>query len=114
MVLRNGNPGTREHADEEIGKGHAAGKFMIMAMLVAKVFAARDYRWIMLTPVQRTRGAAVENNGVVQQGSVFVPVFAHLVEKGTEPRQQELIPESKLLKLVGMREFMNVTLHLPG
>ena len=87
MILLDGNPGAVEHADEEIGKGHAAGKFVIMAMLVAKVFASRDNRWIMLAPVQRTGGAAVEDYGVVQQGTVLAPALAHLVEKGAEPGQ---------------------------
>ena len=87
MILLDGNPSAVEHADEEIGKGHAAGKFVIMAMLVAKVFASRDNRWIMLAPVQRTGGATVEDNGVVQQGTVLAPALAHLVEKGAEPGQ---------------------------
>ena len=87
MILLDGNPGAVEHADEEIGKGHAAGELMIMAMLVAKVFAARNNRWIMLAPVQRTGGATVEDYGVVQQGTVLVPALAHLVEKGAEPGQ---------------------------
>ena len=87
MILLNGNPGAVEHADEEIGKGHATGKLVIMAMLVAKVFAARNNRWIMFTPVQCTRGATVEDYGVVQQGSVLAPALAHLVEKGAEPGQ---------------------------
>ena len=87
MILLDGNPGAVEHADEEIGKGHAAGKLTIMAVLVAKVFAARNNRWIMLAPVQRTGGAAVEDYGVVQQGSVLIPALVHLVEKGAEPGQ---------------------------
>ena len=87
MILLDGNPGAVEHADEEIGKGHAAGKLMIMAVLVAKVFASRNNRWIMLAPMQRTGGAAVEDNGVVQQGTVLAPALAHLVEKGAEPSQ---------------------------
>ena len=66
MVFLNGNPSAVKHAEEEIGKGHATWKFMIMAMLVAKVFAARNNRWIMFTPVQCTGCATVEDYGVVQ------------------------------------------------
>ena len=87
MILLDGNPGAVEHADEEIGKGHATGELVIMAMLVAKIFAARNNRWIMLAPVQRTGGATVEDNGVVQQGTVLASALAHLVEKGAEPGQ---------------------------
>ena len=87
MILLDGHPGAVEHADEEIGKGHATGKLVLMAVLVAKVFAARNNRWIMLAPVQRTGGATVEDYGVVQQGTVLVPALAHLVEKGAEPGQ---------------------------
>ena len=114
MILLDGNPGAVEHADEEIGKGHATGKLMIMAMLVAKVFASRDNRWIMLAPVQRTGGAAVEDYGVVQQGTVLASALAHLVEKGAEPGQEELIPKTQLFKLVGMGKFVNISLHLPS
>ena len=87
MILPDGNPGAVEHADEEIGKGHAAGKLVIMTMSVAKVFATRNNRWIMLAPVQRAGGATVEDYGVVQQGSVLPPALVHLVEKGAEPGQ---------------------------
>ena len=101
MILLDGHPGAVEHADEEIGKGHAAGELVIMAVLVAKVFAARNDRWIMLAPMQRTGGAAVEDYGVVQQGTVLASALAHLVEKGAEPGQEELIPKAQLFELVG-------------
>ena len=82
MIIPDWNPCAVEHADEEIGIGHATWKLVIMAMLVAKVFAARNNCWIMLAPMQGAGGAAVEDYGIVQQGTMLVPALAHLVEEG--------------------------------